>query len=109
MSSLIFQNETVSVNDIFVSEWGYEQTNICFYQVISLHGKSTVCIRRIAGQSVTTESMGGMCKPALNHFIDEPLKRRINIHTGKPGIRIDDCERAYKTHPDKMVHFTSCY
>ncbi|TKV13905.1 hypothetical protein FDX19_01695 [Citrobacter sp. wls619] len=107
MPSLIFRNGTVSVNDIFVSEWGYEQTNICFYQVISLHGKSTVRIRRIAGQSVITENGRDGCKPAPEHFIDEPLTRRINIHSGKPAIKIDDCERAYKASPDKTYYFTS--
>lgn len=109
MSSLIFHNGTVSVNDIFVSAWGYEQTCVCFYQVISLHGKSTVRIRRIAGQPIITGNMCGDYKPALNHFIDEPLTRRINTHTDKPGIKIDDCERAYKTSPDKAYHLTSYY
>jgi len=106
MSSFVFRNGTVSVNDIFVSEWRYEQTNICFYQVISLHGKSTVRVRRIAGQPVTGNWRDG-CKPALDHFIDGPLTRRINIRSGKPAIRIDDCERAYKASPDKTYYFTT--
>lgn len=107
MSSLFFRNGTISVNDIFVLEWGYEQTNICFYQVISLHGKQTVRVRRIAGQPVITENQQSGCKPALDHFIDDPLIRRINTRSGKPGIKIDDCERAYKINPDKTYYFTS--
>ncbi len=32
MKVLTFKNDTVSVGDIFVSSWGYEQTNVTFYQ-----------------------------------------------------------------------------
>lgn len=39
MKTLTFNNGTVSVGDVFVSSWGYEQTNVNFYQVISVHGK----------------------------------------------------------------------
>lgn len=39
MKVLTFKNDTVSVGDVFVSSWGYEQTNVTFYQVISVHGK----------------------------------------------------------------------
>jgi hypothetical protein len=34
MKVLTFKNDTVSVGDVFVSSWGYEQTNVTFYQVI---------------------------------------------------------------------------
>ncbi len=36
MKTLTFNNGTVSVGDVFVSSWGYEQTNVNFYQVISV-------------------------------------------------------------------------
>lgn len=39
MKVLTFKNDTVSVGDVFVSSWGYEQTNVTFYQVLSVHGK----------------------------------------------------------------------
>ncbi len=32
MKVLTFKNDTVSVGDIFVSSWGYEQTNVTFYR-----------------------------------------------------------------------------
>ncbi|HCN5512602.1 TPA: hypothetical protein N6023_004603 [Escherichia coli] len=44
MKVLTFKNDTVSVGDIFVSSWGYEQTNVTFYQVLSVHGKKTVTV-----------------------------------------------------------------
>ena len=45
MKVLTFKNDTVSVGDVFVSSWGYEQTNVTFYQVLSVHGKKTVTVR----------------------------------------------------------------
>lgn len=33
MNVLTFKNYTVSVGDVFASYWGYEQTNVTFYQV----------------------------------------------------------------------------
>ncbi|EBM2319252.1 hypothetical protein DWD72_24095 [Salmonella enterica] len=47
MQSLQFRNGSVSLGDVFVSSWGYEQTNTCFYQVIALRGKKTVNADRI--------------------------------------------------------------
>ena len=31
MKVLTFKNDTVSVGDVFVSSWGYEQTNVTFF------------------------------------------------------------------------------
>lgn len=38
----------VKVGDIFYTSWGYEQTNLDFYQVVGLVGKVTVKLRKIA-------------------------------------------------------------
>ncbi|WP_407233719.1 hypothetical protein [Escherichia coli] len=51
MKVLTFKNDTVSVGDIFVSSWGYEQTNVTFYRVLSVHGKKTVTVREIRANS----------------------------------------------------------
>lgn len=48
MKVLTFKNDTVSVGDVFVSSWGYEQTNVTFYQVLSVHGKKTSPFARFA-------------------------------------------------------------
>ncbi|HCB5058448.1 TPA: hypothetical protein M0F96_004014 [Salmonella enterica subsp. enterica serovar Paratyphi C] len=55
MNVLKFKNGTVSVGDIFVASWGYEQTNVSFYQVISLHGKTTVTVREICANTQHTK------------------------------------------------------
>ena len=63
MNVLTFKNDTVSVGDVFVSSWGYEQTNVTFYQVLSVHGKKTVTVREIRANSEYTDSMVGFKTP----------------------------------------------
>ncbi|STO91553.1 hypothetical protein [Fluoribacter dumoffii] len=38
----------LQINSILYSSWGYDQTNINFYQVIELVGNATVVLRELA-------------------------------------------------------------
>ncbi|MDK7220275.1 hypothetical protein QP496_23995, partial [Klebsiella pneumoniae] len=107
--SLQFRNGSVSRGDVFVSSWGYEQTNTCFYQVIALRGKKTAVLRRIAAQQVKADSaMSGELKPVLNDFKGEPVTRRICENHEHPSVSIDEYEQAYKTDPNES-HFYSTW
>lgn len=107
MSSLQFSNGSVSVGDIFASSWGYEQTNVSFYQVVSIHGKTTVCVRPIDSEVKYINSQGYLI-PKPDIFIgEEVLKRRIKDYANSPLIVIEDYERAYKTEPTEQHEFTS--
>ncbi|MEX9892495.1 hypothetical protein AB7W78_18940 [Providencia rettgeri] len=109
VSKLVFRNGSVSVNDVFVSSWGYEQTNVNFYQVISLHGKKTVTVREIRAETIFDSSMSGKKKPILNDFIGEPLRRQIKDYGSKPLIKIEEFERASLTSTDKEYFFSTWY
>lgn len=107
MKTLTFKNGTVSVGDIFVSAWGYEQTNIDFYQVISVHGTTTVVVRKIHNKSQPIDSMSAYASPSLNDFCGEPLKRRVRTSFQSPAICIEDSEIARKTQLQKKYQSTS--
>ncbi|EDX5950929.1 hypothetical protein CRB46_004139 [Salmonella enterica subsp. enterica serovar Enteritidis] len=109
MKVLTFKNDTVSVGDVFVSSWGYEQTNVTFYQVLSVHGKKTVIVREIRANSEYTDSMVGFKTPVLNDFTGECLKRQIKDFCDELAIKIEDFETAYKTLPDEKHRFSSYY
>lgn len=109
ISKLVFCNGSVSVNDVFVSSWGYEQTNVNFYQVISLHGKKTVTVREIRAETVLDSSMSGKKKPVLNDFIADPLRRQVKEHGSEPLIKIEEFEQASLTSIDKEHFFSSWY
>lgn len=109
MNVLTFKNYTVSVGDVFASYWGYEQTNVTFYQVLSVHGKKTVTVREIRANSEYTDSMVGFKTPILNDFTGECFKRQIKDCGDELAIKIEDFETAYKTVPEKKHRFTSYY
>jgi len=67
----------VSVGDIFYHSWGYEQTNIDFYQVVTVSGKSAT-FQKIGASSRETGFMCGRKKAVKNSFTkDEPFKKML--------------------------------
>lgn len=70
----------LQIGSILYTSWGYEQTNIDFYQVIELIGKSTVVLRELAQEKITERNDGffGKTKAKPNCFIDEPFRKRAD-------------------------------
>lgn len=75
------------VGDLMYCSWGYEQTNIDFYQIVEVKKKSIV-IRRV-GQ-ILVKAAGDMCeyvKPDKDNFIGGPIFRPIVFtRSGTPYI-----------------------
>ncbi|AYO52189.1 MULTISPECIES: hypothetical protein [Acinetobacter] len=68
--------EELQVGDILSTCWGYEQTNVEFYQVISKAG--AFCeVREIAKRSHDTAYMQSEVSPKQNEFIGEPIRKKI--------------------------------
>jgi hypothetical protein len=101
-------NPDVKVGDIYRSSWGYEQTNIDFYQVIEVKGKSTVVLREIA-HKMKEDSMyehGMACEvlPLENSFLNE---NTITKRVGKYGITLNSYASASKW--DGKAEYKSWY
>ena len=85
---------TLKEGDILVSSWGWEQTNVDFYQVIGLKGQFTVLLKEIGGKSVGCEgsSMSDMVMPVKDSFGDsKAIERRASVGN---YIKINDCQQA---------------
>lgn len=67
---------TLEVGSILVSTWGYEQTNVDFYQVTEVNGKF-VTIREIGKDSKETGWLQGDCRPVADSFVGDPLRRMV--------------------------------
>lgn len=65
----------LEVGDILSSHWGYDQTNVDYYQVTALIGEHMVEIREIGCQSEETGWLQGKSVPAPNKFIGEPMRK----------------------------------
>jgi hypothetical protein len=64
----------VKVGDIFVMSWGYDQTNVDYFQVVELKGSQMVKIREIASKFVRAASpMSGYVKPVKDAFLTYSL------------------------------------
>lgn len=50
----------VKVGDLFYSSWGYEQTNVDFFQVVALVGARSVRVREVHPQMVSEAGRSGM-------------------------------------------------
>lgn len=68
----------LNVDDILRAVWGYDQTNISYYQVTRISGE--MCeLRQIECLTVEDRPMQGTCVPRLGVFVDEskcPVLRR---------------------------------
>jgi hypothetical protein len=71
---------------IIYNSWGYDQTNIDFYQVIESKEKSVI-LREIASSTVAGSEgfMSASIKPIKDYFIGEPILKRINISINYNG------------------------
>jgi hypothetical protein len=72
--------------DIFYTSWGYDQTNVDFYQVTEVKGKMLL-LREISGRTADEKESVGVeyVVPAKGHFIGGVIKA---IPKG-PGVKIE--------------------
>ena len=77
----------VHVGDLYYDIWGYEQTNVDFYQVVGLKGKHTALIRRIKGDYMGGYDVQGKVRPCRDNFRDDEIytvrTKTITTHDGK--------------------------
>lgn len=52
----------IKVGDIFYCSWGYEQTNVDFFQVVALKGKTQVVIKEVSLESEEIDNISGMSR-----------------------------------------------
>lgn len=94
------------VGDLFYSSWGYEQTNIDFYQVTAVN-KKMVDLTPIAGAATYDQTMAGNTKPVPNKFTGD-FKAHLVRFDGedRPYFRLNSYSSAWPTTADE-THFFS--
>lgn len=87
----------LKVGDIFSCSWGYEQTNVDFYEVTKIVGAKTVEIREIASQMTNDESgaMSGYVLPCPGKFVGEPMRKRVDMSSSRPAIKMTSYSAAF--------------
>jgi DNA-binding PadR family transcriptional regulator len=84
--------KNVRVGDIYVSSFGYDQTNCSYWQIVKLIGKHTVIVREIASKIDHEDQSSEYVVPVKNQFVGKELTKRIGAY----GITIDSVQSAHK-------------
>ncbi len=84
------------VGHILYASWGYEQTNIDFYQVTKIIGRHMVEVHEVSQIAADTGNepwMTGKVVPKLDAFTGAPMRRRVNGRS--KSVRIDKVRTAF--------------
>ena len=66
------------VGTVFRNSWGYDQTNVDFYEVIGSKG-FRLTLRSIGQNATETSFMSGQCQPVRGHYLGEPFNKIIQL------------------------------
>ena len=122
----------VKVGDIFVASWGYDQTNIDYYQCTALIGTKMMEVREIDSQSEDTAWLQGKSVPmpgawsteadsseAGQKYKDEngryprvpkqPMHVKIQGANGEPCFRVASYCLAYRVKPVTVIEGKPIY
>lgn len=70
--------ETLNVNDIMICRWGYEQTNVDFYQVLKVtETTATICQIKKA-VNMDSKTLTGKVMPLINEFDGKKMTRKMH-------------------------------
>lgn len=89
--------KTIKKGDMLVSRWGWEQTNVTFYQVTK-ETKCFITIQQVEQVRIDTGNMTYKALPVKDGFIGKPMRRKVKYiydAEARPLVEIEDYERAY--------------
>ena len=116
----------VKVGDVFEASWGYEQTNVNFFQVIELVGKKSVKLIEVCPEMIGEDAVCGMSANRTYNLTEKIMPRKSWSHlkdnengtlkrvskSGYDGglyIHIDDVITAYKVEHGAYKTYESWY
>ena len=85
----------VEVGDIFYTSWGYEQTNVDFFQVTAVTAKMAT-VRKISEKRDETDWAQGKTLPDKDNFVGKESRRRTCNKYG--GLRIINADGSHDAH-----------
>lgn len=89
----------LEIGDILSAHWGYEQTNIDYFECTALIGSTMVELREIAAMVEETEWHQGKSVPVPGAYKGEPMRRKAV--DGR--VKVDDVRTASRDEPLAMI------
>lgn len=117
----------IKVGDIFSASWGWEQTNVDFFQVVALVGKTSVRVREVHPQIINETATGGMAAnrtykltnellPAVSSSVFIKDQEKGDLKRIKPGysegsyyFNLSSFANAYKRNGETVTEYESWY
>jgi hypothetical protein len=71
---------SLDAGSILSCSWGYEQTNVDYYQVVDVSAsRKSVTLRKIASACTETGWLRGTCTAVKDAFVGEPFTRKVGL------------------------------
>lgn len=87
----------LQVGDILYSSWGYDQTNINWYEVVGVPTEKMILVREIAGRILRSDGYGSdEVMPAPGKYIGPVMKKIPTGRAGRIFVKIDNVQTAWK-------------
>lgn len=93
------------VGDVLRSSWGYDQTNVDYYEVTAILGKRFVEIREIGQQTNEDGFMQGDCVPTAGKYIGKAMRKAAQNGV----VRIASYASAFKVEPTAVIAGKAVY
>jgi len=99
---------SLKVGDVLDASWGYDQTNVDFYQVTEVPSKCFVMLRKVCAKAGRESSPPcDYVRPDVGNFVEgergEPMRRKASGES----VTIDSVRHASKTDPNHDHYQTS--
>lgn len=80
-----------TLGQVLYRSWGYEQTNINFFEVVEVKAKSIV-VREISQERKETGWCQGTCMPITGSFEGDPVTKivQVRVHNDIPNYSVSD-------------------
>lgn len=75
------------VGDIFRNSWGYDQTNVDWYQVVRVTAKCVI-MKEIGSKTMPTGMMCGESTPMPDEFIGPEIRKKVYFSTMDNAARV---------------------
>lgn len=82
------ENKALKVGDVLVSSWGYEQTNVDFYEVVKVLPKSVRLQQIGSHKELNNAYMSAKETPNPEKKIGDVFTRRVFSYDDTPRVRI---------------------
>jgi hypothetical protein len=93
------KGHTLKVGDVLSASWGYDQTNVNFFQVVEVPSKCYVVVRGIASLTVRDEGPSTYVRPVKDAFLADDRGGKAKRYKAGPNNSIswENYANAYQT------------